>query len=125
MREFQEKRYWRRVVYSWPILILLIILAVLLVGPTVRLYRKNRLAVNEHRLLLEEGERLRERRAQLAAEVEKLNTARGLEEEIREKFNVVKPGERVINLVLPPATTSLAIAPTVKPWWAVILDWFD
>ena len=122
MKEFQGRR--RRFNYFWLVSILLAILIILLVKPVYQLSQKNRLVSAERQSLLEEVAELKVRQAKLAVEVDRLVTDRGVEEEIREKFNVVKTGEKVISLVVPPASTSLATPIISKPWWQIFLDWF-
>ena len=126
MKEFQGKRRWRRLVYSLPVCLLLALLIVLSAKSTYQLYEKRRLADHEQQLALEEVARLRARQAQLAEEVAKLSTARGVEAAIRENFNVVKPGEKVITLVKnesTAATDSPLLLPS-RSWWRVIIEWF-
>ncbi|MBI2097643.1 MAG: septum formation initiator family protein [Candidatus Vogelbacteria bacterium] len=123
MKEFQDKRRWRQVVYSWPVRLGLTLVIIALAGSVFRLYEKERQVARERAILLEEVERLRVRQRKLAAEVEKLATERGVEAEIREKFNVIRPGEKVISLVAGTAPTSSPSAPP-PPWWQKIVDLF-
>jgi len=122
MREFQDKRRWRRAVYSLPVRLGLTLIIIALAGSIFRLYKKERQVGSERAILLEEVERLRARQEELLAEVEKLTTERGVEEELREKFNVVKPGEKVISLVANETPTS---SPSLPPtsWWQRVAEW--
>lgn len=124
MREFQDKRRQRRMVYSLPVRLGLTLVIIALAGSIFRLYEKERQVGLERVTLFEEVERLRVRQRELAAEVEKLATERGLEEEIREKFNVVKPGEKVISLVANETPTSSPPLPPT-PWWQKVLGWLE
>lgn len=45
---------------------------------------------------------LKSREASLTAELDRLKTVRGIEQELREKYEVAKEGEKVIVLVEPP-----------------------
>ena len=121
MKEFQNKRVWRRIGYPPLTIVGLAVLIGLLTGTVWRLYQKNRLIADDRRSLLEEVERLKNRQAKLSNEVGKLATERGVEEAIRENFNVVKPGEMVIHL-LPPATTAPPLAPP-PAWWQKFISW--
>jgi len=126
MREFQGKRRWRRLVYSLPVLVLLVLLIILLTNSAYRLYDKRQLANRERQVALAEVVQLRARQAELTETVAKLNTARGLEAAIRENFNVVKPGEKVITLVAGATTTvSGNVEPAPIPWWQPIINWFS
>ena len=51
---------------------------------------------------------LNDQKANLAYEMEKLQSDSGIEEKIRTKFNFVKPGERVVVIVAPAPTTTAA-----------------
>lgn len=123
MREFQGQRRRRQIMYSLPVRVLLALLIILLSGSIYRLYEKQRLVSAERRSFLKEVERLRARQTELAQEVAKLGTERGVEEEIRENFNVVKPGEKVITFVIDEAATS-TLPVTPSPWWQKIIEWF-
>ena len=123
MREFQGERFWRRLSRSTWLLLGLIVLVGFLVPPVFRLYQKSRVISAERRSLLEEVERLKARQAELTLEVTKLMTERGVEEEIRKNFNVVKPGEKVISLLASATPTPAAVTPPI-PWWQTIVDWF-
>ena len=126
MREFQGKRRWRRLVYSLPVLVLLVLLIILLTNSAYRLYDKRQLANRERQVALAEVVQLRARQAELTETVAKLNTARGVEAAIRENFNVVKPGEKVITLVAGATTTvSSNVEPAPIPWWQPIINWFS
>jgi len=126
MREFQGKRRWRRLVYSLPVLVLLVLLIILLTNSAYRLYDKRQLANRERQVALAEVVQLRARQAELTETVAKLNTARGVEAAIRENFNVVKPGEKVITLVAGATTTvSGNVEPASIPWWQPIINWFS
>ncbi|MFA6254041.1 MAG: septum formation initiator family protein [Candidatus Paceibacterota bacterium] len=101
-------------------LILLGLVVVLLVvtKATWSLYRKNQMAIENLRSSTERMAKLTEREATLHDKLERLKTARGVEEEIRNNFPVVKEGEQVINIVEEgsvPTTT----ATTSKSWWQI------
>lgn len=54
----------------------------------------------ENRRVAEEKvEELKERKENMSYEIDRLNTKEGIEENIREKFSVVKEGEKVIIIV--------------------------
>ena len=122
MREFQNKRTWRRVGSSPIVLIGLAILVGFSFPAVWRLYQKKQIVSTERQLLLEEVERLKERQSKLAVEVQKLSTSRGVEETIRENFNVVRPGENVIYL-LPPTTTAPIAVERSRSWWLELMGW--
>ena len=124
MREFQGKRQTRRILYSLPVRLVLVVLIIMLGASVWRLYDKRQIVVKERESLLAEVASLEARRAVLLEEVASLKTARGVEAEVREKFNVVKPGERVINFVAAVATGT-ATTTTEATWWERFVDSFD
>jgi len=85
---------------------------------TWNLYQKNQIAQNNLRSSAERAESLKERQVMLQAKIAKLKTARGVEEEIRNNFSVVKVSEEVVNIIEEnekPATSSAMD----KPWWQI------
>jgi len=125
MRDFQKNKFWRRVANSPAVIILLVVLLVWLARPLWQLYNKNRLVTAEHESLLSEVRRLEARKADLTVEVNKLATDRGVEEAIRENFDVVGPGEQVINF-LPFEDSATSSAPAQEPpWWLRLLNRID
>lgn len=123
MREFQGQRQLRRLTASRPVQIFLVLILILVGQSVIRLYGRERAIALEEQSLRRALASLAARRAELAAEVAALETDRGVEAAIRERFGVVKPGEKVINLVGAPATS----APTaVNPsWWQEVVGWFQ
>lgn len=81
------------------LVLVLIGLIYVLAGATWGVYQKNRLAKEQRDVAAEELEGLEARRAELAEDIDKLGTERGLEEEIRTKFQVSRPGEQTVVLI--------------------------
>ena len=99
MREFQEKRKIRSFFYSKKMVILLLLVTALLSFSTIKVYLKSRNALSKNEEAKKELADLEKRKAELEKDVSRLNTASGLEEEIRKNFNVQKPGEKVLVIV--------------------------
>jgi cell division protein FtsB len=99
MRDFQQKKRWRNVLESWPVLILLGIILLFfawgVIGVLVRMQttRENR-KIAENRL-----NELQKKKEIFEYDVKKLASPNGIEESIREKFPVVKEGEGLIIVV--------------------------
>src|SRR3989344_4665771 len=122
MRQFQDHRQWHRLLSSRQVQALLVLLLILVGESVARLYQRERVIAVDEQSLERELLTLKARRAELLAEVARLETDRGVEEEIRERFGVVKAGEKVINLVGGVAT---AIPTTTElSWWNKVTDWF-
>jgi len=99
MRDFQRKRNIRKVLYSKGTLLLLLFLLVLVGKATWGLYAKE----HESRKNLDRVEaellNLNLREDRLRADIARLETPEGIETEIREQFQVARPGERMVVLV--------------------------
>ena len=60
----------------------------------------------------------------LSSEIERLKTKDGIEEEIRNKFNVVKPGEHLVVIVDDASTSKNETTKQNTGWWGSFLGWF-
>jgi cell division protein FtsB len=99
MREFQEKRKLRGFFYSKKMAVLLVLILIFLSYSTIKLYFKNRNAVLKRNETGNELADLEQRKTELEKDVNRLQSESGLEEEIRNKFNVQKPGEKALVIV--------------------------
>ena len=68
-------------------------------------------------------EGLQARDKMLSAEIERLKTETGVEQEIREKFNLVKEGEEVIVVVDKDTEADSSSGVTEISFWQRVLDW--
>ncbi len=68
-------------------------------------------------------EGLQVRDKMLSAEIERLKTETGVEQEIREKYNLVKEGEEVIMVVDKELDDNLGSKSTPIGFWQKVLDW--
>jgi cell division protein FtsB len=91
----------RKNILSYVVVLVMVVLTVLLGRSTWGIYQKHKISSEKRGEALEQLEELQERKEGLERELERLNTERGLEEEIRTKFQVSKPGEETIVLVEP------------------------
>jgi cell division protein FtsB len=99
MREFQDRKKMRKIFYSRKMVVLLFVISGLLVFSTTKVYFKSREAVSKSQETKKELDELNNRNAKLEEDVSRLQKESGVEQEIREKFNVQKPGERVLIIV--------------------------
>ena len=123
MFDFQPKSYWRRLIHSKVFLLPLGIFTIVLLNAVFGLYNKSRVANQALEVARLEEARLKERANYLKAAIGELETDRGVEKVIREKFGMVRPGERVINLIeVEASTTSIVLPPKnfLKRWWGKI-----
>lgn len=101
MLEFYKRRKLKRVIYSWPVLLLMLIPVGYFMTVAGRAYLKEREAHENMLAATAELGRLKERQTMLNAEIARLSSDRGIEEELRDKYEVGKPGEHMILLVDP------------------------
>ena len=70
-----------------------------LVFSTVKVYKKSRINVQKSEEIKEELVKLETRNAELAAEAARLGSESGKEREIRKRFDVAKPGEKILVII--------------------------
>ncbi len=112
----REVSPWKKLLFSYPTLFLLILLVALLFRSVYLAYLRERATA---KLLSERRNELNQvetRVAAVAERVRQLNTPRGVEEEVRSRFQVAKPGEKVIVIVDQDATSTAASADTARFW---------
>lgn len=97
----------------------LVILLLLVSRATWGLYWKAQLAKKNLRDSTERVAKLEERQIILQEKIERLKTPRGIEEEIRNNYPVVKEGEQVINIVETEDQVGTTTAPPEKHWWQI------
>jgi cell division protein FtsB len=96
MFDFHEKRKIRSLLYSKPVIAVLVLLSGFL---AVSAYNRYEIAAEtKERLEARQAEldKLEERAQMLEARVEHLKDERGVEEELRTRFDVAKEGEEVV-----------------------------
>lgn len=101
MFDFHEKRKLRSLFYSKPVSVILFAFAILLSFSAYNRYSvagdmKEKLEAKRAEL-----QKLEERAQSLETKVEYLENERGVEEEIRNRFDVAKEGEQVVILIDP------------------------
>lgn len=99
MLEFQEKKKLRKFLYSRLTLIALGILAAITASAAYRMYQKAAETGEKRTAAVREEETLKSKTGDLESHLSQLKTERGIEEEIRKKYRVVKEGESVIIVV--------------------------
>ena len=99
MREFEQKRTARKIMSSPIVLVILAVVLFFVARGTWSIYRKNSDSNTELSGALARLAKLTDRQATLAQSVAKLKTDSGVEEEIRDRFQVAKEGEHEIVIV--------------------------
>lgn len=120
MRNFQQKRGWRNIIESWPVIILLC-LVLLVFGFGVVGFMGKMAATRENREIAENKlAELQSEKARLTLDIANLKTDRGVEENIREKFGFGKEGEDLIVVV--DDQTKVEEPVVEKGWFASLWD---
>lgn len=99
MKEFQQRNKFKKIFLSRPVFALFLCVAVLLTISTFKMYKKANDAVQRNEIIENELLNLEKRRKELEANVNRLRTRSGIEEELRKRFQVKKPGEEYIILL--------------------------
>jgi hypothetical protein len=68
---------------------------------------------------------LTERKTALSGEIKSLDTPRGMEAEVRERFPVAKSGEEVIVLTDSPTEATATRQEATSSLWSTVLSWFS
>ncbi len=122
MREFQNKRSSTKFLYSKYVIFLLIILLVIMGHAVYRAYGKYERSKQALTLAEIELEKLQSRKAILDEELADLETVEGKERAVRERFGLVKEGEKLIVLIEDDSPEPQIIEK--KTWWERFLDIF-
>ena len=98
MKEFKKEKsnsFWHSPLTLVVLFLFLIVFAYNLIG----LIDKDRETVEKKSLMLDEIDSLKKREVMLNNDINKLNTDEGVEDTIREKYQVAKPGEKMVIIV--------------------------
>ncbi|MBI3573759.1 hypothetical protein HY090_01805 [Candidatus Kaiserbacteria bacterium] len=122
-------RAWKRLfarIVLWSGIVTALVVLFFLASATWRVYTKEREVRSAHLDEAEELASLTARKDALTVQLDKLNTSRGIEEEVRDRYPVAKTGEEVIVLTDTPAASSENTASSSPPgFWASISGWFS
>jgi cell division protein FtsB len=123
MMEFQEKIRVRRLLYSKLTLAVLVILIGFLGNALWGVYKKQSLTRDNLDKTAATFDSLQAREKMLSSEIDRLKTVKGTEQEIREKYGLIKPGEEVIVVVDDGADPASVTAPSGASFWQKVKDW--
>ena len=99
MFDYQQKKKIRKVIYSKITLAVLFVAIIILAKANYSIYKKEVLSNENYNIVKNDFDSLKERKVVLESEIKRLKTSEGVEEEIRSKFDVSKPGEIVVNVI--------------------------
>ncbi len=114
MFDFHEKRKIRRILYSKISILVVFVLAILLSTAVYERYTVSR--EMKERLDVKQAElhAIEERAQAIEAKVEYLKDERGVEEELRNRFDVAKKGEQVVILLEDESEEQVALTVLAK-----------
>lgn len=121
MLKAREKRIIKTILFGRIGVIILLIIVAVLAKSTWSVYQKSQFARESRDLATQELQTLQARESSLETEMQRLDTPRGLEEELRHKFDVGREGERLIVLVDTPDAPVVPEEPQ-KTWWRKIME---
>jgi cell division protein FtsB len=123
MREFQEKKRFKKLLYSKTTVAILGIFIIFFANATWGVYKKERESSANAVNAKKELEHLTDRKILLNKETKRLSTEQGIEEEIRAKYSVSKPGESVIIIVNDKEAATTTVQ-NQDSWWGKFKKWF-
>jgi len=123
MLEFQEKRRFRRLLYSRVTLVILLLILIWLLNAVWKVYKKQDMTKDNLTKTTADLEDLKAREKMLSLEIDRLKTEGGTEEEIREKYGLVRPGEEVLVVVDNDDSINSNSTSTKISFWQRVLDW--
>ena len=125
MRELERRQKFKKRIYSFPSLIILVILLAFLIKGTWSIMNKKLESEQYVKNLKLESQQLEERQKNLEEDINYLKTEEGIDEEIKERFNVSKAGEKVV-IIVDPKLVATSTEESSEIWykriWNAIID---
>lgn len=113
MIEFQKKRKIRKFIYSKWMAMFFLVLIIIISRANWNIYKKNQESKYYLGIASKELGDLEKRNTQLNKEIETFKTQRGIEEEIRGKYQVVKEGE-LVTVIIDSQNSKMASVNNIK-----------
>lgn len=99
MSEFQKQKNDKNIWHSPIILFVMIVIILIFAYNMIDILEKVRETSKKKSFVNQQVNQLKEREEILNKNIEKLNTEQGIEEEIREKYQLVKKGEKMVVII--------------------------
>jgi len=99
MIPFQERKKLRKILYSKVTLVVLFIILLLVVRGAWGIHQKAEIAISERDIAARDLAEKQSRVSELNTSLMQLKSENGIEEEIRQKYDVARPGEEVVKIV--------------------------
>lgn len=114
MAEFQKKQSSRKILHSPLVLFVFLCVLLLFMYNMIGLIEKANETDDKKDLTLAQIQSLEKREASLKLNIDKLNTESGAEETLRDKYHLVKEGEKMVVIVDEGASAKDAVATEEK-----------
>ena len=111
--------------YSKVSFVVLFIAIIFLGKATYNIYQKSKLSSGNYVVVKRDYDNLKSRKEMLESEINRLQTDNGIEEEIRGKFNVARPGETVVIVINSTSSTSTDTSSTNSGFWSKLWGMFQ
>ena len=112
MQEFQHKRKIKNKLYSKTVIVILFFLLIYFIWDVIGAYSRKKESDRILQKINSDYQALVFRSQNIKTSIDRLNTPNGVEEEIKQKFNVVKEGEKVAVIV---DDNNVSATPTISP----------
>ena len=99
MKSFQQKRRFRNIIYSRPVLVFLVVLVLFFAWGMLGFMDKMTVTRENREIVENKVAQLEKEKEKLSFGINKLKTENGIEESIRDKFGLAKEGEGMIVIV--------------------------
>ena len=110
MAEFQKKQNKNKLIYSPLMLFGLLVIVLIFMYNMIELVEKSRETAKKRDLMIKNIESLQARENAIKNEIANLETEKGAEEAVREKYRVVKEGEKMVVIVDQEANAESAVS---------------
>ncbi len=124
MRSFQQKKGWRHIFESMPVVIFLGILVLIFAWGVFGFWGKMRETSLNRKIIEDKIVELQKEKEKLTENISKLKTDEGVEENIREKFGLAKEGEEMIVVVENKDTSTVPLDANSGGFFSFFSDWF-
>lgn len=123
MPRLSRVRRIKRIIYSKPVVFILLILAVVIGRATWSAYINMSETGSEATQIQDRQEKLLDKREVLEQNIARLETEEGIEEELRERFGAAKKGEQMV-VIVSEGVESDQEGSEESPWWTRFIPFY-
>jgi cell division protein FtsB len=127
MAGYQQSHRFSKVLYSKITFVVLVVLVVFFSRSTWIILQKERESAQDAAQAEKQEADLESRQTVLSASIDRLSTPQGVEEDLREKYTIAKPGEKLFVILSPDSTTSTSSSQgqsAAASLWARLVSFF-